>query len=1178
MMKYKLQDLIDMEHFQNLQDRLNNIYSFPSSIIDNEGNILTATAWQDICTQFHRKNKECEKLCIESDQYIKNHIHEANPAVSYRCPHGLVDNAMPIIINEIHYANFFTGQFFLEEPDIGFFRVQAKKYGFDEDSYLKAVKRVPIWTQEQLNNYIFFIKGLIAVIAESGMKKLKEIENRQLIEASEKKQRSILKSAMDGYWLTDTEGCLLEVNDAYCRMSGYREDELLTMHVPDFEAVEDPHLVADHMQKVISQGSDRFESKHRRKDGTVFQVEVSIQFRPEEGGQCVCFLRDITERKQAEQTLKHNHDLNERIMETSPSGIIRVDAIGKVIYANKRAETILGINLSKTKTRAYNDPTWKIVGFDGQPFPEESLPFNIVKNTGVPVFDVQHAIEWPDGNKIYLSINASPLFDNNGNFDGIVASVEDISEKFISEQKYQMLFNEMINGFALHEIIINDKGLPIDYRFLDVNPAFEKLTNLKKKYLVGKTVLEVMPKTEFSWIEKYGKVALTGKPILFENYSQEFDRYYQVTAFRPAQNQFACIFMDITKRQQAENNLRDREQKYKSLFDQSNDGIFLHDFKGIIIDTNLKANKMLGYEQGELSQLSLQILHPDSEAEVSRQAFEQTKSKGQFVFESKFIKKDGSIIDVDISSSIVDQKKGIVQGIVRDITERKKAEESLKESKEKYRILVENANDSILVAQDGVIKFLNQKTEELTGYLAAELKKMPFADLIHPDDKKIVIERYKRRIEGEKFASTYSFKIVHKSGFERTVNINSILIQWENKPATLNFLRDVTQQTKLETQLKQAQKMESIGTLAGGIAHDFNNIMGIILGNTELALDDVPKSHTAHSSLEEIKKASLRATNIVKQLLSFTRITDEKLLPIEIALVIKDAMKFLQATIPTTIDIMQDICVTDETILADPIQINQIMMNLCINASHTMEQTGGKLTITVENVLLDDNSAKDYPDLKRGKYVKLMVSDTGPGIDPKIIDRIFDPYFTTKGIGKGSGMGLAVVHGIVKSHSGAIKVDSTLGKGTQFSIFFPLTQGKAAVEAETIQEIPRGSETILFVDDEISIVNMVQRMFERLGYKVQTATTPQDALDRFALNPDHFDLVITDMTMPQMTGVKLSEKLMDVRPDIPIIICTGHSALVDEEKAKELGLAAYVMKPINIRGIAQTIRKVLDRK
>lgn len=198
-MKYKLQDLIDIEHFQNLQDRLNKIYSFPSSIIDNEGNILTATAWQDICTNFHRKNKESEQLCIKSDQYIKDHLLEANPAVSYRCPHGLVDNATPIIIDGIHYGNFFTGQFFLEAPDIDFFRSQAKRYGYDENAYLDAVKKVPIWTQEQLENYLFFIKGLIAVISESGLKRLQEIENRKEIEKRENRHRSILKTAMDGY-------------------------------------------------------------------------------------------------------------------------------------------------------------------------------------------------------------------------------------------------------------------------------------------------------------------------------------------------------------------------------------------------------------------------------------------------------------------------------------------------------------------------------------------------------------------------------------------------------------------------------------------------------------------------------------------------------------------------------------------------------------------------------------------------------------------------------------------------------------------------------------------------------------------------------------------------------------------------------------------------------------------
>ena len=315
-MKYKLQDLIDMELFQNLQDRLNEIYSFPSAIIDNEGNILTATAWQDICTQFHRKNKDSEKYCIQSDKYILSHLHEANPAVSYRCPHGLVDNATPIIIEGIHYGNFFTGQFFLEKPDMEFFKAQAKKYGFDEDAYLEAVKKVPIWTQEQLNSYLFFIKGLITVISESGLKMLKEIETRKQIEETEERHRIILHTAMDGFWMTDMEGRLLDVNEAYCRMSGYSAQELLNMSIPDLETVGTNSITTGHLHRVVAKGGERYDSRHRRKDGSIFDVEVSVQYQSTNGGQIVAFLRDITERKRTEEELrKHRVHLEELVKE-----------------------------------------------------------------------------------------------------------------------------------------------------------------------------------------------------------------------------------------------------------------------------------------------------------------------------------------------------------------------------------------------------------------------------------------------------------------------------------------------------------------------------------------------------------------------------------------------------------------------------------------------------------------------------------------------------------------------------------------------------------------------------------------------------------------------------------------------------------------------------------------------
>ena len=263
-----------------------------------------------------------------------SHLHEANPAVTYCCPHGLVDNATPIIIDGIHYGNFFTGQFFLEKPDLDFFRAQAKKYGFDEDAYLEAVKKVPVWTQRQLKNYLFFIKGLIAVVSESGLAKLKEIEARKNIKRSSERIRSILKSAMDGYWLTDTEGRLLEVNDTYCRMSGYRMEELLSMRIYDLEYVESPGIMNEHMLKVIKLGSDRFESKHIRKDGTVFDVEVSVQLREEEDRRCVCFLRDITEKKQAEEALIKSEKKWHNILVNTPQIGITLNTNAEIIFAN----------------------------------------------------------------------------------------------------------------------------------------------------------------------------------------------------------------------------------------------------------------------------------------------------------------------------------------------------------------------------------------------------------------------------------------------------------------------------------------------------------------------------------------------------------------------------------------------------------------------------------------------------------------------------------------------------------------------------------------------------------------------------------------------------------------------------------------------------------------------------
>jgi signal transduction histidine kinase/ActR/RegA family two-component response regulator len=380
---------------------------------------------------------------------------------------------------------------------------------------------------------------------------------------------------------------------------------------------------------------------------------------------------------------------------------------------------------------------------------------------------------------------------------------------------------------------------------------------------------------------------------------------------------------------------------------------------------------------------------------------------------------------------------------------------------------------------------------------------------------------------------------------------------------------------ELRIRLHQIHKMESIRTIAGGIAHDFNNILFIIIGNIELAFEETRDWHPVYPKLETIRTAALRAAEIVKLLLSFSQTSNEEQAPTDLIPVIKDALILLRASIPTTIGIHTEFPDGAVMILSDKIQIGQILMNLCTNASQAMEQTGGLLEIGVGTKVLPEESAGALP---AGNYAEITVSDNGPGIDPGLLGRIFDPYFTTREVGKGSGLGLAVVYTIVKNHKGTITVQNRPEGGARFTMLFPMVDQKPGIKTEPTDESFHGTERILFVDDEVNVTEMAMELLKLFDYRVEAMSDPEDALAVFKLNPGYFDVVITDMTMPKMTGAKLAEKLIRIRPDIPIILCTGHSSLIDEEKARQLGIAAYMMKPVSMAKIAKTIRKLMDQK
>lgn len=525
-----------------------------------------------------------------------------------------------------------------------------------------------------------------------------------------------------------------------------------------------------------------------------------------------------------------------------------------------------------------------------------------------------------------------------------------------------------------------------------------------------------------------------------------------------------------------------------------------------------------------------------------------------------------------------------------DITDQKNVERALRESENRYRRITESITDFIFT-----VDVRNSRLQEsvhssaciaITGYNREEFKADPslWSRLVHMDDRSLVQDLVRRVLEGED-VSAVEHRIIRKDKQVRWVK-NTLVPHYDEYGALQsydNLIRDITEQKlaeeetkRLQTELQQAQKMEAIGTLAGGIAHDFNNILSIIVGNVELALLNIPEDSKARQNLERSFTASMRARDLIKQILVFSRQSEKKLMPCDIRPVIKESIRLLRAFIPSSIEIRQSIPSKIDTIRTDPTHINQVLINLSSNAAHAMRKDGGVLEIRLENTKIDENTVSTR-DLKPGRYVKLSVSDTGTGMTPDIMDKIFDPYFTTKKAGEGTGMGLAVVHGILKKHGGGIAVSSSVGKGTVFDMYFPCIDKTSIKEQKKTQmKISRGNERILFVDDEEAVVQMAREMLEQFGYQVIIKTDSMEAFRIFREDPSYFDLLLTDQTMPKLTGVNLAQKVMEIRPDIPVILSTGYSDMIDKNEINASGIRGFIKKPFVIAELTQKIRSVLD--
>ena len=690
-----------------------------------------------------------------------------------------------------------------------------------------------------------------------------------------------------------------------------------------------------------------------------------------------------------------------------------------------------------------------------------------------------------------------------------------------------------------------------------------------------RTILEAQAK---SFSTEYSS-PLAGEPRWFEMSATPLSEGLQTGA--------VITHTDITQRVLADQAMRESEARFRGTFEQAAVGIAHVSLDGDFLRVNDKLCEILGYRREEL------LGRPFAELAVDGERFGSEEIRrdlldghiDNFSAERPYRCKDGEVIWANIVVTVqrrADREPKYYISVLQDISEQRKGIEALRESEKRFKALFDQA--AVGVAQvdaiTGAYVRINQRFCDMVGRLPAEMALLNADALTHPDDLRRDRELRQKLRFGISREFTVEKRLLKKDGSEVWANV-TVSAMWAAGDPPDHFTvvaQDVTTRKKLEEQFRQAQKMDAIGTLAGGIAHDFNNILSSIHGYTELALLKLDASSEPHRYLGSVLQASRRAAILVRQILTFSRQQPLERAAVHLHPIVLETLELLRATIPSTIAFDTALSSDAPVVLADSTQIHQILMNLGTNASHAMER-GGRLTVSLESCLIDAAAAQAEPRLRPGRYARLAVRDTGTGMNEATLQRVFEPFFTTKAPGLGTGLGLAMVHGIMDTHDGVLVVTSRLGVGTEFVLYFPEHVGRVVEPAGQPKPTPRGrGERILFVDDEESLARLGGRILTHLGYETTVATDPEAAFAQFAANPAAFDLVLTDLTMPKMTGPTLAAEIWKIRPGLPIVLLTGYSASLTAERVEALGFRQLLLKPAAYHALGVAIHGALQPK
>jgi PAS domain S-box-containing protein len=1020
-------------------------------------------------------------------------------------------------------------------------------------------------------------------------------QSEQIIEESEKKYKSLFNSSRDGIVIADEKGQIIDVNDSFLNLLQCTREELISIiDLAQIKPEKWIHWEKNEIRNILHEKdgySGLYEREFYRKDGTTIPVEINIFAVYENNGHIKNYcgiIRDISERKKSEKALLESQEMYKLLADNSNDSVALVENDNKIIYFSKSYCRRLGY----TDDEIANLDQDKIL-HTIHPDDEERVNTEIARGRELKLLRGRwdYRTKTKNGNFIWVEDIIRREFDSEGNVKRVIINSRDITDRKLAEVELQKSRDKLDNALKIGKMgyweydLKSDLFLLNDNFFIIFKIPFETVGSFiinSKQY----TNIFIHPedvKTVVSAIQ----IAIESKKLEYSNYLEhrtirdDGSIGYISVFFHVIADSLGNIIkayglnQDITEIKLSINELRESKEKYKAVADYTYDWEFWIGIDKKYTYISPSVERITGYKAEDFYQnpeIITKIIHPDDLEIWNKHITKRNEQETKYI-EFRIITKNDEIKWINhVCQPIYDSHNNYlgIRGSNRDITK------SMKEKMEIMRsafIIEQSIEEIMILSTDRKIKYINDSFSKISGYTKEEVLGRDFIEL------NIFSEQFVENISKVlSYSTTWTGKVdkINKAGkiIKELLTISPV---FDEKKKLLNYVfmsKDIMHEEELENQLRQAQKMEALGTLAGGIAHDFNNILASIMGFTEILLDDFEHDNVQNVYLEKIYLGIKRATGVARQILSISRKNKTIYEPIQINMIIKESLKLLRASIPSTIEIRHNIREV-KPILGDPTQIHQILMNLVTNSKHAMKNEGGIITIELNECFYE--FGERVSELPTGRYIVLKVSDTGKGIEPSMIDRIFEPYFTTKEIGEGTGLGLAIVHGIVKNHKGDIFVESEINKGTSFSILLPVSEIDSEKNDEILKIEKGKGEKILVVDDEVDIVEMLHLMLNKYNYNVIASSSSLRALELFKQDPNSFDLVISDMTMPGIIGSELSREIRKIREDIPILICTGYSDQINEETSKKFRINNMMKKPIEKDKLLSNIRKLLNK-